>query len=928
MFFKYILLTVFLYFSLSYKAFSQSTGHYESALKNYSQEKYSESFIHLKNALKDNPENLSAKILLGKIYVHQRLADAAIHQLNEASDLGADYNLYAETLAKAYMINKDYSKVIDLPIDDLNYQSQFELTLLKAKASQNIERNQEALENYNKALMMQPNNISALTHLAGFYLQQGNTNEVEKLLTKAALHDANNPHFLHLKGKLHLKNNELTAALNYFQQAIEKAPNDAAISRSLANLYITLKDYPKARVAIDNILDVTPDDPFMMLMNARLFSINNENELADQAYTTLAQKLTLIPEEVMAQLPELQYVSGLADYMLGKLESAQKHLQSFLAQKDDQVKVVIILADIYIKQQQNDRALKLLEDNEQLVMQDIPAALILCKLYIGQQNPRKCIRVIDDLRKNHKTSIAIDLTEIKALQALQQYSEALDLFEKKFNSVEKSIIRELAISLQRQNNHPDKALEIVNELLLIKSTNISYQLLKVDILIELKKFEEANIIVKSLLETNPDLFTAKYKQAQLSYIAGEFITAQKQLERLISQENNSKRLYLLLANTLLSQGKLEQALDEYFKAERLSEGDTLPAEQIIKVYTLMNKLDLALAELNQLSKSHFLEPKYIQAKADIYLKQGERENAAQQYKMLYSMWSNEYRKLLFLGQKQRIARLFKDSEQSLNRALDLEPNFLYTKIELIRLYVSSDEISKAEILSTQLLESHNDNADIQLLAGDIAQRKQAFKQAQQYYLKAIYLDNTYHNAAIRLSQLAINKQLGRLEFEKLMKAIIAKYPDSNQDRHLLADYLLNIGNHQQALEQYLYLAAIPELPNIKFIFNNLANLYLNDDIEKASNFIDKALGIDNSNANFFDTKGWVLSKQKNYDSALFYLRQAFSLNSKNPSIRYHIAFVLVKLEREEEAKLELKAALTSSAYFAEQQHAQQLLESL
>jgi len=926
--YKSFKLTVFLYFSVCYTTFAQTSEHYEKALQSYYLEQYSDTFIHLKNSLKDNPENLSAKILLGKVYVHQGLADAAIHQLNEANKLGADFNLYADTLAKAYMQNKDYIKVIDLPLEDLNQQSQFELTLLKAQSFQNIEKYNEALDYYNDALSMQPNNFSAITLFAGFYLQQRQINEVEKLLAKAALYDPDNPQLLHLKGKLHLYHNELPEALLYFEQAAQKAPNDIAISRSLANIYITLQDYPKARIAIDRILERTPDDPFMMLMNARLFSINNENELADQAYNTLAQKLTLIPEEVMIQLPELQFISGLADYMIGNFESAQKHLQSFLAQKNNQVKVMVILADIYIKQQQNDRALKLLEDNEQQVMQDIPAALILCKLYIGQQKARKCIRLIDDLQKIHKATIAMDLTEIKALQALQRYPEALSLFEQKFSSVDKAIIRELAVSLKRQNNQSDKALVIVNELLLENPTNTSYRLLKVDILIELKQFDEANTIVKALLAANPDLFPAKYKQAQLSYIAGDFSTAQKQVERLINQESNSKRLYLLLANTLLSQGKLEQALNEYFKAQRLANGDTLPAEQIVKVYTLMNKLDLALVELNQLSKNHFLEAKYIQSKADIYLKQGDQDSAAQQYKMLYSMWSNEYKNLLFLGQKQRLARLFKDSEQSLKRSQNLQPNFLYTKIELMRLYISSGEIAKAEELAIPLIKSHNNNADIQLLAGDIANHKQAFKQAHKYYLKALNLDNTYHPAAIRLSQLAKNKHIGRRSFELIMKKILNKYPDSHFDRQLLADYLFSIGENEQAQKQYLHLVAVADFPNKKFVYNNLANLYLLNDLDTALSYVNKAIDLDSSNANFFDTKGWVLVQQQNYNLALFFLRQAFSLDSNNPSIRYHLAYALAKLARKKEAIIELKAALASTTIFPEKQQAEQLLKAL
>ena len=61
-------------------------------------------------------------------------------------------------------------------------------------------------------------------------------------------------------------------------------------------------------------------------------------------------------------------------------------------------------------------------------------------------------------------------------------------------------------------------------------------------------------------------------------------------------------------------------------------------------------------------------------------------------------------------------------------------------------------------------------------------------------------------------------------------------------------------------------------------------------------------------ASVLDTYGWILFKLGDYTSALLELEKAIENWPNNADLRVHIAQVLIKLEREEEAKEHLDAA--------------------
>ena len=92
--------------------YASSEDDYEKALTAYSQARFDEAFIHLKNSLQQDPDNLAAKILMGKLLLVNGYLQAAEAEFYEALDQGADINLVAEALGNALLFQNKYQRVI------------------------------------------------------------------------------------------------------------------------------------------------------------------------------------------------------------------------------------------------------------------------------------------------------------------------------------------------------------------------------------------------------------------------------------------------------------------------------------------------------------------------------------------------------------------------------------------------------------------------------------------------------------------------------------------------------------------------------------------------------------------------------------------------------------------------------------------------
>ena len=133
---------------------------------------------------------------------------------------------------------------------------------------------------------------------------------------------------------------------------------------------------------------------------------------------------------------------------------------------------------------------------------------------------------------------------------------------------------------------------------------------------------------------------------------------------------------------------------------------------------------------------------------------------------------------------------------------------------------------------------------------------------------------------------------------------------------------------KKAKAHYEVLIADEKYDNRAATLNNLAIIELPIDPATSLQLIERALELAPRSSSLLDTKGWVYTTQGNYSQALTLLRQALSINSDDPTIRYHLAYTLHKLGRINEARSEGQQALDLNQEFSERDAAENILKSM
>ncbi|WP_026376945.1 XrtA/PEP-CTERM system TPR-repeat protein PrsT [Aestuariibacter salexigens] len=925
------IITLFIALSLavtSYDSEAQAAAEYEQALQSFYSGNLDITYELLQIALEKNDSHLPSKILMGQTLLARGDTKDAADEFEEAISYGADLNLTVIPLAKAYFRLKQYDDLLSLSENQLDNINRYELALIKADAYQNLGNTSAALTSYEQALAHKPNDVAALLRLSSFYLINEQYSNSESLIKKALGTDENNADTLHVAGQLAQVQGNAALAKSYLKRAMNINPQDVDIKSSLATVLVTTGDSSNALRLIADVLTSKPQDSLTLLLKAKLTNVNEDaSDVISTAFERVALKLSLPRGDIEASNKLVNFADALIAFYEKNYDASESKLLAYLDEEQNDLDAVGMLATTYLLLDKANQAERILERHARAVSEDLELGLILCKLYLNANKAYKCESMLDKLSRQYGDSEGLIYTRVLSLNSRQRFEEALQLFESKFADATDEHLLFTAVDLYLQNGLHDRALNKINVLSEKQPASLTIELLKSNVLIALERYQQARPIVDNILAQDPNSSAARENQAKILFHLGELEEARATANAILSNEPGNIDMLILLGRVLDTQGNVEQSLRTLEKARNLSRDNPLPSELIADIYIRQKEYDKALDVLERLTRDFFLVPEYVLSKAEIHLKKGDNRKASKQLALLYGLWSDQESKLLELSRLQIQANDITNALRSLEKAVELEPESVDSKLEMVRLYLLRGDVQEAKSISDSLMATEPRNKYVQIAAGDIEFEKNNLKQAHKYYLRALRLDSDFQLAAEKLYHVA-QMGVGTDVFMSEMKAYLRSTPNAHFQRRLLADFLMDSERFDEALSNYERLVDVPDIDEKESIFTRLALLVLDKDNVLAMQYVERALDIENQSASIIDTKGWVLAKQGKFNEALTFLRQAFAMDSGDPSIRYHLAYTLDKLGRNAEAKIEIAAALASGQEFLGRQDAKALQLSL
>jgi tetratricopeptide (TPR) repeat protein len=216
-------------------------------------------------SLKQNPNDISARRLLARVYV-TRIGDRQQNRIDE------------DMLKKAI---EQYQKISEL--DPKDTDSLVMLGRLQ-KVAQNSVDSERA---YNRALAIDPENEDALTGLAMVYADRGDTTKAADILKKLTEKNPSQKSFRAL-GTAYEQMKEFTLAAQALRRALELNPPDAAdLKREIAQDLMFAKDYDGALRTYQELVEEEPNDAGSFLRMSQIYRDKRDfakaREMSDKA---------------------------------------------------------------------------------------------------------------------------------------------------------------------------------------------------------------------------------------------------------------------------------------------------------------------------------------------------------------------------------------------------------------------------------------------------------------------------------------------------------------------------------------------------------------------------------------------------------------------------------------------------------------------
>jgi putative PEP-CTERM system TPR-repeat lipoprotein len=926
-FLKPIIITVFL-LNITMAAHA-ADNYYESALQSYQNQEFDASYIYLKNALQANPKNLPAKLLLGQLMTRNGYYDEAVKEFRQALEYKIDMNLVLQPLGNVLTFNQQYEDVIELGKGyKLTDESNFEWKMLSASAYSSLGQPELARAEYNRAIRLFPNNTRAMNSLAYLDLSANKLDSAELQANRSLKIAPNDHRTWHLKGKITEAQGDITKAIEYYRTALKMEPEDPVARRSLAYALISNNQLEEAKVIADSIIKQTPDDPFAMLLSSWILSKNEQGELANNILDDLSSKLTLVTDSTFEKQDSLLFVKGMTEYVQGNFEQARVTLGKYVNKNRQDINATAMLTEIYISMGQNDSAMHILERIEDKLSDQLELALKLADLYLKNGKDFKADFWLSKLRGLYPDNIKVILMSSKALIARGKMDEAIKLIEE--SSIKNSQNASLLMArgfLYIQNGNFEKALQAAKTLTKADSRNVDYWNLQSAALLRLGRNEEAQVAIDNVMALSPTHFAGRFNQAMLLKSTNQFAQAKTLLQALAEEQPSHSASQFQLALVESEDNDVVPAIARLERLILLESRNKQANLLLLDLYIKNQQTDVALRLINKLVKEFPLEPEFAIKRAEVLIANRDVDDAKLQLTKLYNLWLDNPQKLFRLSTMQQSVNDYDGANNTLLKALSYLPQHLLLNLEYARLNLQLNESSIAQDVADKMEKQYGKNPNIFLLKGDIAIAQKDYLKAHAYFVDAINLEDNFQLPLIRLYELA-RRGVKVSEFASLIERLVLEQPDNDWRRKLLADQLINQDKWQEAKPHYLKLIEKERLSRDFSILNNLANIYMQEDLSTALAYAKRALENARTVPAVLDTHGWILTKMARYEDGLVSLRQAYAINSNDPAIRYHIAYTLHKLGRVTEAKEELQQALASSVVFSERSDAEKLLASI
>ena len=910
-----------------------SAEYVELAKSHMDKNELQASVIELKNALRQEPENIAARLLLGQVYLRFGDGAAAEQTFQRAISLGGSSDNTTLLLAHALLLQGRYKDIILKARVSPNISNEIRASMhfIRGRAYIGLDDLPNASKEFQSALDIAPDFEDTWLGQAWQAYYEGRWEDAGSWLSKVLKANPNHIEGQALSGDLAMAQEDYTSAETIYKRILDARPNNLMYMLALTNAQLKLGKNDNAITHLTKVLKVIPQHAGVNRLraiaafqkqdfeNAKVYAEKVFNSSENDTYLALSARL----------------IAGFSSYYLGLYEQANVHLTRFIQSVPNYDPAIKLLAATQLQLNSPQKGVTLLKNASLKTDEDVALftaagnAALQTGDFFGSRNIFQRLNHFKPDDSSIQTQLGfIEVALGEEEEGLGDLQKAIEL-DKDHANAAGELADFLNILNHIRSNEYDKALEAALAFQRERPDNAyGYTLAGVVYAVTMQE-QKAKAAFSKALELKPGEPNAASNLAAYAMRDKEFERARELYRQILDHDSAHLKTLLNLAELEIRQGNEQQALG-YLEDAVAHQPDNLEASvQLGRLYMRNNSLDKALSTARSALVKNPDSPALLEIAAAAYLKMGDTNSSVEKLLKLIELQPEIANHRIALAFAYDNLGNIEQASHELQVALELDPTNARARFHQAQLFVQLGQLDSAKQLLGVLKSEVPEDPSILELEGKIALTENRYKDAVDLFTSALQKrQNNFLTIQLSTAQFLAGDHEASLT---TLENWLVQYPDDVLARNTFADRLLTMRRFDEAKKQYREIVTRgPD--NNAAVHNNLAWILLHQkdpDPEAAYRSVQRALELAPQQPNIMATLGEILLAQGKLGEAESVLRQASKLAPTNSSIAFYLAQVLVQNgESENEARKILTELMARKQPFAQQEAAAALLKKI
>lgn len=883
---------------------------------------YKAAVIQVKNVLQKQPDLPEARFLLGSSLLASGDVAAAEIELYKARALKYPDDQVVPKLAQALLLQGKSKKVIEdfanTKLSEPAAVAELQTALSSAYA---IEKNQPASQAALKAaLEADPNNVAAtLMQIRGKIVARdvdGGAAQLDALLARAD----KSAEAWQLKGDLLQFTNKPEEALAAYRKAVQVRPTFAQGHVGALNVLLRQAKLDEADKEMEALKKIAPNHPETRYLETQIAFTKKD---FPKARELVQQLLKMAPNN-----PRGLEIAGGIELQRNSLVAAEEHLTKAVQAAPGLSLARRWLALTYIRRGQSGKALATLAPALNDATPDVTLLSLAGEAQLMNGDPKKAEEYfaraskLDPTDARKRTALAV--TQMASGGQIESGLETLQGIAASDTGTSADMA---LISTYLRRNDLDKALKAIGDLEKKTPSNPVAGQLRGRVLLSKKDEDGARKSFEAVLAANPNYFPAITSLAAMDVAAKKPEEARKRFEALVSREPKNSRAMVALAELRArDSGDHKAEVIELLKRAMAAEPTEAGPRVLLIDYLLQQQDPKQAMAVGQAGVAAMGDsPQILDAAGRAQMAAGDINQGLTTLAKAAALQPQAPTPLVRLADAQLAAKNPSAAEQSLRKALDLQPDLLDAQGRLMGIRLEQGKLNEAVALAKAVQKQRPTAVIGYLMEGDARLSKEDLNGALSAYQAGLKVAPAASDLVVR-AHATLLKAGKTAEADRQINDWLQRQPKDVAVPMYLADAALSAKKLTEAEKQYLHVVKLQ--PSNAVAYNNLA--WVTSELKKdgAIAYAEKANALAPNQPAFIDTLAVLLADKQDFKRAIELQSQVLKLQASNPLFKLNMAKIYAKAGEKDNARKQLDELTKLGDKFAGQAEVEKLRATL